>query len=763
MRNLLLVTTMFGLMTSNLCAAQGAPPLPKPLPLIGLHAYAEKSVTAGDTIHFRTSSTVPYRLSICRLGQLVDDISGDEVLKILQVDEPLQQPIHPGSYVHVGQTWSADFAFSAMALECWVRPWKLNGWQTLISQHDYPTNCGFALSIDGAGHVQFYAGDGTDYDANWALTGPALDHRQWHHVVGNWDGTTMTLWINGHQVAQQARNGAVKPGTAPLRLGACSHDGQIVNLLDGDIAMPVIYDRALSADEIKARLQTKGLQSPTGKHVVACWPLSEEKGSRIADIAGHRRDGRIVNSATWMIGGPSFDGSEVPRFAAYEPALDHERGHGLRFASDDLYDCGWQTTESYGIPKSAVPGFYVGRYDYELDGTPRVYHVTFVVKKPPQRRKAPILMLAATATWGAYSATSFPANPPGLHHFWPCGGIENSPGNPPAYCMYRDHHAGQPAYKVGLNKPWPNAGPYVLYSDESIGYSHIMRAERFLQVWLEKSGYEYDMIGDLDLHNRPQVLEGYQVLIINGHSEYWSAEAYEAVDRYLCQGGNVLVMSGNSICWRVSFDPTGTIMECRKLGTLPGGRPGCTVGEMWHSHDGRRGSLTRECGYPAWRLVGLATLGFWGGEQNTRYEVQQPDHFLFQEPEPVGLAKGDAFGGAMDGGLPRAVGHEPDVRLSLLRELTTDVPPEAKLPEEPAGIITLADSQQPEAAAFDYYFRPVRLVDGVACHMIYWERPRGGRVFHAGSLGAGWGLSADAKFQTLIRNVLHHFGVTRNP
>jgi hypothetical protein len=43
--------------------------------------------------------------------------------------------------------------------------------------------------------------------------------------------------------------------------------------------------------------------------------------------------------------------------------------------------------------------------------------------------------------------------------------------------------------------------------------------------------------------------------------------------------------------------------------------------------------------------------------------------------------------------------------------------------------------------------------------MIYWERPQGGRVFHTGAIGSGWALSADPKFQTLIRNVLHHFGV----
>jgi hypothetical protein len=269
------------------------------------------------------------------------------------------------------------------------------------------------------------------------------------------------------------------------------------------------------------------------------------------------------------------------------------------------------------------------------------------------------------------------------------------------------------------------------------------------------------MIGDLDVQRDPDLLREYPVVLINGHSEYWSTEAFEAVDRYLRQGGATIVLSGNTICWRVSFNEEETIMECRKLGVHPGGRPGCTVGELWHSQDGRRGSLARESGIPAWELIGLETLGYWGAESNTLYEVQAPDHFLFQTPEPVGLAAGESFGGAPDGGLPRAVGHEPDVRLSLLLELTTDVPPGATLPEEPRGIITLADSKQPHAAAFDYFLRPVRLVDGVACHMIYWERPQGGRVFHAGSLGAGWGLSVDPKFQTLLRNVLFHFGATR--
>lgn len=69
-------------------------------------------------------------------------------------------------------------------------------------------------------------------------------------------------------------------------------------------------------------------------------------------------------------------------------------------------------TIRYSVSK-ARPGIYVGRFRYAIDGQPRIYHATFVVKKPDHRPKSQILVLAATGTWGAYSAT-MPAEPLGI-------------------------------------------------------------------------------------------------------------------------------------------------------------------------------------------------------------------------------------------------------------------------------------------------------------------------------------------------------------
>ena len=321
--------------------------LPRALDVPGVHSYAQKIVAAGDTLQFRTSATVPYELSICRLGPKIDDPSSDEVLKTFPISAPTPQPIHPGSFVHVDKPLSADEPLTGLSLEVWVRPWSVTGWQTLISQHNYPVHCGFGLFLDADGNVQFYLGDGADYRSDWTLTGPKLEARHWQHVVGTWDGKTKSLWVDGKLVGRQAFEGPVKPGPAPLWLGACGHDGPAVNLLEGDLAMPVIYGRALSPEEIQARFQQQGLEPASGDGLLACWPLDEERGDRIADTSPHARHGRIVNTGTWMIGGPSFDGSEVPRYSEYDPAQDARRGHGLRLASDDYYDCHWKVTEEY--------------------------------------------------------------------------------------------------------------------------------------------------------------------------------------------------------------------------------------------------------------------------------------------------------------------------------------------------------------------------------------------------------------------------------
>ena len=765
---------------------------PEPLERIdleGVHAYADHSVHAGEVITFRVSSDAPYKIEIVRLGPDMDKPSSGDTVVLDETSKPLEksfeasvQPITPGSYVLIDQALTQEF--QALTLECWVRPWGFKEFQAVLGQYNFDDQCGFALILDQDGGVDFYLGDGGGYDKSRLVeSSTPLAEEQWSHIVGIWDGANASIWINGVQVASKALVGSVSSGPARLRLAAYGDTNpdtkqlKVRHLLDGDLAMPVIYSRALSEEEVGQRFNDRGLNPPASlQGVLACWPLNEERGSKIHDISGNERHGQIINGATWMIGGPSFNGKAVPRFGHYDPAQDTSRGHGLRFASDDLFDCGWKPTWTPKLPANLAPGIYVGRISYGKE-VQYIYDVTFVVKKARDKPNAPILVLCSTNTWLAYNAAPFAKNYTGSAHGQQClpsGPVDVPPDPPeePRYNFYLNKQFKRPTYKVGLNVPWPVAAPYVIFSDPPkkgssdsldppVLYSHLTRAERFLHCWLKENGYTFDVITDLDLHKNPSVLEGYEVVILNGHSEYWSVPAYQALERHLSRGKKNITLSGNTICWRVSFNEDFTAMECRKAqdtGHFAGGRESASFGECYHSDDGKRGGLMRECGYPAWSLIGLESVGFWSWGFLDSYVCEDPSHPFFKD---AGLEGGATFA-------TWAVGHEFDVCADRLQQCP---PPSVK----PANIKVLASCGVAKSTApvyWDYRMKPI-MPEGDFEHsdwkpspedklsqMIHWERPAGGEVFAAGAIGAGMALYKDKeRWGTVLRNVLLHFGV----
>ena len=729
-------------------------PRHREIALPGLHAYAQKSIAAGEEIGFRVSSSVPYELSVVQLGPDPESRDNDPVLTTSPGNKPKIQAIHPGSYVHIENGLPSDRPLTAVTVECWIRPFALGGWQGLVSQHDYPERCGIGLFISD-GKIAFMTdGGGNHNPASLHYTAPGLIKTQrWHHIAATWDGKVKRVFIDGKPAGEWPFSGVVRPGKTALRIGAYGDNGRAQNFYNGDVAMASLYDRALDRNQIQSRVDDRGLTIPKGNAVLACWPFTEERGTRVADAGVDARDGQIINRGTWMIGGPSFDAAAIKRHdTTYDPTKDPTRGHGLRLASDELYNARWNVSRRFRIPVDAKSGVYAGRFDFEIDGKPMRYFTTFIVRRPESRPKAPLAVLMSTNTWLAYNSAPFPVNHGQTMTMMGTGGLATTHPDAATYSGYRDHRNGQPTYKIGMKLPWPAAGPNKTYINHS--YSHLMRGERFLHLWLDQHGYDYDVITDRDLDRNPEVLRDYQAVVINGHSEYWSARAYDGLDSYLKAGGDAIVLSGNTMFWRVSFDETDEFMEVRKYGTGIGGRKLAQVGELYHSHDFRRGSLMRFCGYPAWKVVGLTCIG-WGGAFKP-YHVDQPDHFLFNKPYQVGLKKGDPFGFInKDMG---AVGHEFDVRLSTLQRATAD--PAIKQLVEPKGIVTVASSND-KRAVIDYNAEGHKQRSGddqTIAEIIYWERPQGGRVFHTGSIATAWGVYHDETMSKLLKNVLHHFG-----
>jgi len=279
-------------------------------------------------------------------------------------------------------------------------------------------------------------------------------------------------------------------------------------------------------------------------------------------------------------------------------------------------------------------------------------------------------------------------------------------------------------------------------------------------------------LSDLDLHRDERALDGARVLVIAGHSEYWTHEAMRRVRDFLDRGGNVVSLSGNTMYWRVTHSDDDAVLECRKADAWGAQLADYMRGECWHAHDQRRGGVPRDCGDPAWRTLGVEFAAAKSVRADARgaFEVTEPGHPFFHQPLATGLAPGERFGFDPQQPSRHPLGHESDVLVSTLAEFTRRLPPLAGLPadlRDPAGIRRLAVGRlgvdPPWAQVRDYAHRvmpkgELRAEDSI-CDMIHWQRPAGGQVFAAPSISAGWTLAVCPKWSRLFKNVLHHFGV----
>jgi hypothetical protein len=72
-------------------------------------------------------------------------------------------------------------------------------------------------------------------------------------------------------------------------------------------------------------------------------------------------------------------------------------------------------------------------------------------------------------------------------------------------------------------------------------------------------GREVIFLGDLDMETSSYV-NGSDVLISLGHSEYWTRKGRKTFDSFIDRGGNSIFMGGNAMWWQVRYE--GTKMVC---------------------------------------------------------------------------------------------------------------------------------------------------------------------------------------------------------
>jgi hypothetical protein len=300
-----------------------------------------------------------------------------------------------------------------------------------------------------------------------------------------------------------------------------------------------------------------------------------------------------------------------------------------------------------------------GLYYVELrsdDG--RVGYAPFVVRPAAFGSTSRIAVVLPTWTWQAYNF--YDENGDGWGDTW---------------------YAGPPNYTVDLARPYNNKGAMPRFYRYDLPVLH----------WLYWNDKKVEFITDADLEalSGDELAKAYDLVIFEGHEEYVSEHAYDAVARYRDLGGNLMFLSANNFFWRVSQ----TDGVLRKTGQY------------------------RQLGKSESRLVGVQYRANDAGQKQGNFGVvnSAAAPWLW---EGTGLTDGGTFGQAVGG-----YGIEID----------------ATTPESPSGTIVLAEI-------------PNLYGPGLTAQMSYYETPQGAKVFAAGTLDFG-GSALTAPVGRLLLNL----------
>ncbi len=167
--------------------------------------------------------------------------------------------------------------------------------------------------------------------------------------------------------------------------------------------------------------------------------------------------------------------------------------------------------------------------------------------------------------------------------------------------------------------------------------------ERHFFHWAEVMGYSLDVVTQLDLHYRPEILSGYRCATIVGHDEYWSWKMRDAVDQFVEEGGRIARFAGNFF-WQVRMEEEGQSQICHKYR--------CRDDDPMY-HSASRHLTTNIWESPEVNRPGHATFGLdgsrgvyagWGGLARHGaggFTVFRPEHWALQG---CGLGYGDLLG-----------------------------------------------------------------------------------------------------------------------
>ena len=145
---------------------------------------------------------------------------------------------------------------TGMTMEAWVRPTALGtAWKTIGFKHRNNNATNMVYVLYGNRNTSVPAGEVTTGTTSVKAVNGAtqLPLNTWSHVATTYNGTALTLYVNGAQVGQLATTGQIAVSTGELWLGGNAVWGEWFTGLIDEVR---IYNRALAPAEITTDMNT---------------------------------------------------------------------------------------------------------------------------------------------------------------------------------------------------------------------------------------------------------------------------------------------------------------------------------------------------------------------------------------------------------------------------------------------------------------------------------------------------------------------------
>ncbi|MDG2383008.1 MAG: hypothetical protein P8N76_15175 [Pirellulaceae bacterium] len=193
----------------------------------------------------------------------------------------------------------------------------------------------------------------------------------------------------------------------------------------------------------------------------------------------------------------------VERLNPQQPAEIDPWKHGFGYVSE----------ASYTIPQDMESGIYYFGFPKKLRDFRGGKQIPFIVKRPS--KQSDIVYLTST-------------NTPNLY---------NESGGESAYTQYATDKTPTVSFERPRN-------------------THFRTPH--LNKWMALQDYDHRVISDREMDDYSE-LSGSKLLIVAGHNEYWSVKAHENLDRFVREGGSVLILGGNVLYHPVEYPTEDTI------------------------------------------------------------------------------------------------------------------------------------------------------------------------------------------------------------